>query len=588
MKLQMKMIGFVVVLLAMTITVSAIGYYNASRIGAALGDFATQDFPLANIISDVANGQLEQSVLMGRALVLAESAEMNAVADVAADFEDLTLRVKESLASGATILEGAVANGGESDRRTRFGEWRETWAVITEDYEGFVAGQQGLLAYMQGGNVDVAKQNVRMAEVSVSAMIEELQTLGAAIGGAARTAAADTQASAFRAKGALVTTTLIALVASLFLGWLLLRSLQDQLGADPGELLEIAETVSTGDLTIQDDRSARGVARAIRRTVVGLREVIEGIQISADAVGVAAEQVYHGNTDLSSRTQEQASSLEEIAASMEEMTGTVNQNADNARKANDLAKATREQAIEGNEVVSQTITAMDMIDESSQRIADILDMIEDIAFQTNLLALNAAVEAARAGEHGRGFGVVANEVRKLAGRSSTAAKDIKTLIKESSSNVNRGMTMVNNAGVMLQQMVNGVRDVSDLISEIAAASLEQAEGIAQVNKAVVQMEEMTQQNAAMVEEAAAASQAMGEQSQELSRLIGFFRLDESAAAANDSSSSSEFDMDFDSDDDGWETIDEAPQQAAAPAAPRPATAAKGNNELFDEDDWTRF
>ncbi len=410
----------------------------------------------------------------------------------------------------------------------------------------------------------------------------------------AQSAAADTA----RARRAITTITLIAVFAlavSLVLCLLLLRRIEAQLGADPAELLDLAETVSSGDLTMADDRSARGVARAIRRTVVGLREVIEGIQISADAVGVAAEQVYHGNTDLSSRTQEQASSLEEIAASMEEMTGTVNQNADNARKANELAKETREQAAEGNEVVSQTVTAMDMIDESSQRIADILDMIEDIAFQTNLLALNAAVEAARAGEHGRGFGVVAAEVRRLARRSSTAAKDIKALINESTSNVDKGMRMVNNAGAMLQQIVNGVRDVSDLISEIAAASLEQAEGIAQVNKAVVQMEEMTQQNAAMVEEAAAASQAMGEQSQELNRLVGFFHIESSeqsrtvvAVASHGVEKSLEDEF---SDEDGWESFDGSGATASAPRAtttrpaPKPVAA---ENDLFDEVDWTRF
>ena len=255
-----------------------------------------------------------------------------------------------------------------------------------------------------------------------------------------------------------------------------------------------------------------------------LTEVIRGIRSSSKEVGMAADQVSQGNTTLSQRTQEQASTLEEVASSMEEMTGTVEQNAENASKANQLAREARDQAEQGGQVTNRAVGAMDEINSSSKKIEQIINVIDEIAFQTNLLALNAAVEAARAGDQGRGFAVVANEVRNLAGRSKTAAKEIKDLIEDSLSKVKDGTKLVDESKHSLDEIVVAVKKVSEIIAEIAAASNEQSQGIGQVNKALSEMDGMTQQNASLVEEAAAAAESMSAQAAGLTDLVEYFKL----------------------------------------------------------------
>jgi methyl-accepting chemotaxis protein len=242
-------------------------------------------------------------------------------------------------------------------------------------------------------------------------------------------------------------------------------------------------------------------------------------------------EINAGNQDLSSRTEQQASSLEETASSMEELTSTVKQNADNARQANQLAATASGNAVRGGEVVAQVVSTMGSINESARRIADIIGVIDGIAFQTNILALNAAVEAARAGEQGRGFAVVASEVRNLAQRSAAAAKEIKTLIGDSVEKVEAGSRLVDQAGATMEEVVGSVRRVTDIISEIAAASEEQRTGIEQVNQAIVQMDQVTQQNAALVEQAAAAAEAMQEQAGNLAGLVGTFQTGTAGQAA---------------------------------------------------------
>ncbi|MBU6246997.1 MAG: MCP four helix bundle domain-containing protein [Xanthomonadaceae bacterium] len=265
---------------------------------------------------------------------------------------------------------------------------------------------------------------------------------------------------------------------------------------------------------------------AFRTMDLRLSSIVSEVRSGSGEVSTAAQQIARGNDDLSQRTQEQASSLEETASSMEEMTSTVKQNAENASHANQLARGAREQAERGGEVVTQAVTAMKAINESSRKISDIVSLIDEIAFQTNLLALNAAVEAARAGEQGRGFAVVATEVRNLAQRSAGAAKEIKGLIKDSAEKVHNGTALVDQTGKSLAEIVDSVKKVTDIVAEIAAASAEQSAGIDQVNHAVMQMDEMTQQNAALVEQAAAAARAMQEQAAELSQQVGFFQLDD--------------------------------------------------------------
>jgi methyl-accepting chemotaxis protein len=254
-----------------------------------------------------------------------------------------------------------------------------------------------------------------------------------------------------------------------------------------------------------------------------LTEMITVVREAVEVVTIGSEEISKGSEDLSQRTSEQASSLEETSASMEQMTSTVKQSADNAKQANQLAIAAREVAEKGGAVTVRAVEAMGEINKSSKKIADIITVIDEIAFQTNLLALNAAVEAARAGEHGRGFAVVASEVRNLAQRSATAAKEIKGLINESIQRVMDGSELVNQSGKTLEEIVNSVKRVTDIIAEISAASQEQASGIDQVNKAIMQMDETTQQNAALVEQTTSASQTMRQQASSLLAHVSLFR-----------------------------------------------------------------
>lgn len=263
---------------------------------------------------------------------------------------------------------------------------------------------------------------------------------------------------------------------------------------------------------------------SLNGALTNLATTIAAVRESVEAVAMGAEEITKGNEDLSQRTSEQASALEETSASMEEMTSTVKQNADNAKQANQLAMAARDTADKGGMVTKRAVDAMGEINKSSKKIADIITVIDEIAFQTNLLALNAAVEAARAGEHGRGFAVVAAEVRNLAQRSATAAKEIKGLINESIQRVNDGSELVNQSGKTLEEIVSAVKRVGDIIAEITAASQEQASGIDQVNKAIIAMEETTQQNAALVEETTSASQSMRSQAAELLRRMALFKI----------------------------------------------------------------
>ena len=286
--------------------------------------------------------------------------------------------------------------------------------------------------------------------------------------------------------------------------------------------------LAQGDLTDQMTNACEGdleqIKSSLNSAMQRLIHTLTAVREAAESVATGAEQITKGNEDLSQRTSEQASALEETSSSMEEMTSTVKQNADNAKQANQLAIAARDVANKGGAVTTKAIEAMGEINKSSKKIADIITVIDEIAFQTNLLALNAAVEAARAGEHGRGFAVVAAEVRNLAQRSATAAKEIKGLINESFQRVTDGSELVNQSGKTLEEIVDSVKRVTDIIAEISASSQGQASGIDQVNRAIMQMDETTQQNAALVEEATSASQCMTEQAQELMRQVDSFKI----------------------------------------------------------------
>jgi methyl-accepting chemotaxis protein len=347
----------------------------------------------------------------------------------------------------------------------------------------------------------------------------------------AETAVADATELYRSSRAMMLVLVLGSAAAGLGLGVVLTRGLTRQLGGEPAYAGAIASRIAAGDLTVAVDLrqgDSNSMLFAMKTMRDSLAAIVGQVRAGTDTIASASSQIASGNLDLSSRTEEQASSLEETASSMEELTSTVKQNADNARQANQLASSASEVAERGGTVVSQVVDTMASINDSSKKIADIIGVIDGIAFQTNILALNAAVEAARAGEQGRGFAVVASEVRTLAQRSAAAAKEIKLLIGDSVSKVDAGAKLVDHAGVTMTEIVASVRRVTDIMGEITSASQEQTSGIEQINVAVAQMDQVTQQNASLVEEAAAAAESMQEQAAKLAQIVAVFKLDASA------------------------------------------------------------
>ena len=313
-------------------------------------------------------------------------------------------------------------------------------------------------------------------------------------------------------------------VGSLVGAVMLVRNLSARLAfakAQADEAASLNLSVTPGD---RGDDEVGELVTALDRMRKELANVVTVVRQNSDSVATASAQIAQGNQDLSGRTEQQASSLQQTAASMDELGSTVIQNADNARQANQLAQGASTVAARGGEVVAQVVDTMKGINESSKKIADIISVIDGIAFQTNILALNAAVEAARAGEQGRGFAVVAGEVRSLAQRSAEAAKEIKSLISTSVDRVEQGTALVDQAGSTMQEIVSSIKRVSDIIGEISAASTEQSSGVAQVGRAVTQMDEATQQNAALVEQSAAAAESLKQQAQQLVQAVSVFKL----------------------------------------------------------------
>ncbi len=299
--------------------------------------------------------------------------------------------------------------------------------------------------------------------------------------------------------------------------------------------VRVSQAVASGDLTVA--RQVQGkdeialLLNALHDMQISLSHVVSNVRNNADSVAAASTEIAQGNNDLSARTEQQASALEETSASMEELSSTVQANAENARTANQLAVSASTVAVQGGDVVAEVVTTMKGINDSSKKIADIISVIDGIAFQTNILALNAAVEAARAGEQGRGFAVVASEVRNLAQRSADAAKEIKTLIHASVERVELGTTLVDKAGATMSEVVSAIRRVTDIVGEISAASSEQSAGVAQVGDAITEMDQATQQNAALVEQSAAAADSLKVQAQQLVQAVAVFRLADTEASA---------------------------------------------------------
>ncbi|GAB4569190.1 MAG: MCP four helix bundle domain-containing protein [Rhizobacter sp.] len=424
-------------------------------------------------------------------------------------------KIEASLEAGHAEYAKLVHNPAEKALLEQFGkDWATFHAVggdlMTLVRAGDATGAKGLL----GGNGAKAYQ---AAKTSVGKLVE-LNSAGAK--------AASAQADAvYHQARLIVLSALGAMVAlGLVIGW----SISRDLAAAAEQAVQHADKMAAGDLS-HNVSHHRGdemgkLLDALGTMQHSLRGIVSGVRSGAEGVATASAQIAQGNNDLSGRTEEQASALEETAASMEELSSTVKQNADNARQANQLALSASTVAISGGEVVNRVVDTMKGINDSSKRISDIIGTIDGIAFQTNILALNAAVEAARAGEQGRGFAVVASEVRSLAQRSAEAAKEIKSLISTSVERVEQGTALVDQAGTTMQEVVASIKRVTDIMGEISAASVEQSSGVAQVGEAVMQMDQATQQNAALVEESAAAAESLKTQAHQLVNAVAVFKL----------------------------------------------------------------
>ncbi|PXX37947.1 methyl-accepting chemotaxis protein [Undibacterium pigrum] len=406
---------------------------------------------------------------------------------------------------------------------------RELLQAAINAREKFNPLRAGFLALTQDGKkeqaLDLLYAQVRPAQREFMAALEKLIEFQSSLMAAT---AEETEQLASSTKAMILILAVVASVISILLAYFSSRSITRPLE----EAVMLARKVADGDLSSQISVTSKDETGLLLKALFdmnqGLMNIVSNVRSGTDTIANASGEIANGNLDLSSRTEQQASSLEETAASLEELTSTVKQNSENARQANQLAKTASETAIKGGQVVADVVHTMDSISEASKKIVDIISVIDGIAFQTNILALNAAVEAARAGEQGRGFAVVASEVRNLAHRSASAAKEIKILINDTVGKVDAGSKQVLQAGTTMEGILTSVRHVTDIMEEISAASHEQEQGIEQINQAVTEMDTVTQQNAALVEEAAAAAGTMQEQAAHLAQLVSVFKLNEVA------------------------------------------------------------
>jgi len=508
MKLGTRLAGGFSVLLAMIIIMSIVGLVSLANINDSVETVTQRSLIKERLISDWARN-IQTGVT--RTTAIAKSAD----ASLAGFFtEEAATSTKNSSA-----LQQKIEPLIESD------EEKQLWEGIRKSRGDYLRTRDAIFKAKQDGDVDAANRVFTQEFLPATRQfIDQITKLTNLQRAEIDASAADIQSAYGVANFWMIAIGSIALVSGLLLAILLTRSITRPLS----DAVRVARTVAANDLTSTITVRSRGeigqLMQALESMNANLAGTVASIRTGVDSMASASGEIAAGNTDLSSRTEQQAASLEETAASMEQLSSTVKQNADSARQANQLAAAASDTASRGGATVSEVVSTMSAISSSSVKIADIVSVIDGIAFQTNILALNAAVEAARAGEQGKGFAVVAAEVRTLAQRSAQAAKEIKTLIEDTVQKISQGSISAERAGATMQEIVSSVQRVTDIMGEIAAASAEQADGIEQVNRAVSQMDEVTQQNAALVEEAAAAAGSMQDQAAELTRAVSAFKL----------------------------------------------------------------
>ncbi|CAN5281451.1 methyl-accepting chemotaxis protein [soil metagenome] len=495
----------------------AMVWIGISRIGAVntmLDTISADRLPKIVAIKDMKENIGTRAAIVRNIVILSDAADMKKEGEALAVVREKYAKLDAQLERTILAPSGKAA----------FAKVREAVAAIVEPTNKVV--QLGLL----NKNDEATKLLLGTVRPLQDKALDELEALSKLMITSTEKLNAEAVETYQAALVLLIALGATAVGVLVFFGWLLVRSITRPIN----EAVAVSRAVAAGDLSVHIEASGRSetaeLLLALKSMQGSLVTVVDNVRRNSESVATASAQIAQGNNDLSARTEEQASALEQTAASMEELSSTVRQNADNAKQANQLAMSASTIAIKGGDVVGQVVDTMKGINDSSKKIADIIAVIDGIAFQTNILALNAAVEAARAGEQGRGFAVVASEVRSLAQRSAEAAKEIKTLIVDSVERVGHGTTLVDRAGATMTEIVGSIRRVTDIMGEISAASTEQSAGVAQVGEAVTQMDQATQQNAALVEESAAAAESLKAQARQLVQAVAVFKLTADAVA----------------------------------------------------------
>ena len=500
--------GFGIVIL-MLVCVTALGINRLSVVNEASEIIRKQRYPVIRMAFTV-NSDISAIAISMRNVVLTENEDV---------VKRELLNVKAASARITANLD-AIGKGLATEKG------RALFKTIVDARAPYQKHQAEFITMMTEGRSAMATNLLMMTmqkeQADYMASVQSLVTLGDTL---VEQAGDDSEHAYESGRVLMLALAAAAILFACVFAWLLGRGITRPLK----QAVEIARTIAGGDLSRKVEVSSRDEAGqlmlALQEMTASLVGIVDNVRRGTDSIAVSSREIAAGNLDLSARTEQQAGSLEETASAMEELTATVRQNADNARQANQLALTASGVASQGGQVVAEVVDTMSAIDASSRKIVDIISVIDGIAFQTNILALNAAVEAARAGEQGRGFAVVATEVRSLAQRSAAAAREIKGLIADSVEKVETGGRLVVQAGATMRELVSSVQRVTDIMAEITAASNEQSAGIEQVNQAISQMDQVTQQNAALVEEAAAAAGSMQEQAANLAGVVGAFRLD---------------------------------------------------------------